>query len=91
MNFLKEKGLDISLVIWNDNNINWTDYDVVIIKSPWDYHEHVTEFSDWLDSLHKLQIKVLNPVDTIKWNSNKHYLKDINGKRTSSDSDGVYF
>ncbi|HCD9234943.1 RimK family alpha-L-glutamate ligase [Elizabethkingia anophelis] len=80
LNFLKEKGFDINLVIWNDNNINWTDYDVVIIKSPWDYHEHVIEFSNWLDSLHKLHIKVLNPVDTIKWNSNKHYLKDISNQ-----------
>ena len=80
LNFLKAKGLDVSIVIWNDNQVNWSDYQVVIIKSPWDYHEHVSDFCKWLDYLESLHIKVLNPADIIKWNSNKHYLKEIQDK-----------
>ena len=75
--FLKEKGLDITAVIWNDKEVNWKDFDVVIIKSPWDYHEHIVKFTEWLDMLNKLDLKVLNPVDVLKWNSNKHYLKQL--------------
>lgn len=75
--FLQQKGLDITAVVWNDQQIDWKSFDVVIIKSPWDYHENITEFGDWLDKLGELDVKVLNPIDIIKWNSNKHYLKNI--------------
>jgi glutathione synthase/RimK-type ligase-like ATP-grasp enzyme len=77
LTFLKAKGLQIDFVIWNDESIDWNSYDVVIIKSPWDYHEKIDAFYTWLEELKKLSVKVLNPVDIIKWNSNKHYLDDI--------------
>ncbi|BAP29485.1 uncharacterized protein CHSO_0448 [Chryseobacterium sp. StRB126] len=77
ISFLKDKGLDVVPSIWNDENVDWSNFDVAIIKSPWDYHNHLNEFLNWLDHLEQLGIKVLNPVEIIKWNSDKHYLKDI--------------
>lgn len=81
INFLKEKGLDVVPSIWNDDNVDWSSFDVAIIKSPWDYHNHLNEFLNWLDHLATLGVKVLNPVEIIKWNSDKHYLKDIANKQ----------
>ncbi|MGE8556260.1 MAG: ATP-grasp domain-containing protein [Chryseobacterium jejuense] len=81
INFLKDKGLDIVPSIWNDENVDWSSFDVAIIKSPWDYHNHLNEFLNWLDHLEQLGVKVLNPVEIIKWNSDKHYLKDIADKQ----------
>lgn len=75
--FLKQKGLDIEPVIWNDSTINWEDYQLIILKSPWDYHEKISEFFQWLDHLKSLKIKLLNNVDILQWNADKHYLKDI--------------
>lgn len=80
LTFLNKKGLDVTPVIWNDKNIYWTVYDLIILKSPWDYHENIKTFCDWLDILKKSNLKVLNPVDVIKWNSNKRYLKEISDK-----------
>lgn len=80
VDFLRDKGLSIDRVIWNDEKVNWSDYNMVIIKSPWDYHEKIEAFYTWLDELKKLSITVLNPVDIIKWNSNKHYLQAIQDK-----------
>lgn len=80
INFLISKGLDVVPSIWNDENIDWSNFDIAIIKSPWDYHNHLNEFLNWLERIDKLGIKVLNPVDIIKWNSDKHYLKDIAAK-----------
>lgn len=77
INFLISKGLDVVPSIWNDENIDWGNFDVAIIKSPWDYHNHLNEFVDWLERIDKLGVRVLNPVEIIKWNSDKHYLKDI--------------
>lgn len=48
------------------------------MKSTWDYHNHLGQFLNWLE---KLPIKVLNPVEIIKWNSHKRYLKDFEKKR----------
>lgn len=81
INFLISKGLNVVPTIWNDENVDWSQFDVAIIKSPWDYHNHLHEFLNWLDHLERLGIKVLNPVEIIKWNSDKHYLKDIVDKQ----------
>ncbi len=77
LEFLKKKGLDIHREVWTNENVNWTDYDLVLIKAPWDYHENITAFYNWLDKLSSLNIRMLNHYEIIKWNSNKHYLKDI--------------
>ncbi|MCT2564123.1 ATP-grasp domain-containing protein [Chryseobacterium herbae] len=76
-NFLKGKGLNVIPVIWNDENVDWTGFNVAVIKSPWDYHNHLSEFLNWLNQLEQLNVKVLNPVEIIQWNSHKKYLKDI--------------
>ncbi|MGU3374462.1 ATP-grasp domain-containing protein [Chryseobacterium sp. M5A1_1a] len=80
INFLISKGLDVAPTIWNDKNVDWSSFDVVVIKSPWDYHNHLNEFLNWLEHIKNLGVKVLNPVEIIRWNSDKHYLKDIADK-----------
>jgi glutathione synthase/RimK-type ligase-like ATP-grasp enzyme len=64
-------------VIWNDAAVDWKQYDVAILKSPWDYHDRIAEFFTWLDTLNALGAKLLNPVEMVKWNSDKHYLGEI--------------
>ena len=80
ISFLQKKGLDVVSVIWNDNQVDWTSFQVAVIKSPWDYHNHLTDFLSWLVSLEALKVRVLNPVEIIKWNSHKKYLKDMEQK-----------
>ncbi len=75
--FLKQRGLSMKSVVWNDDTINWKDFQIIILKSPWDYHENISLFYNWLDKIKSLGIKLLNPIEIIKWNSNKRYLKDI--------------
>lgn len=83
INFLINKGLDVVPTIWNDENVNWSGFDVAIIKSPWDYHNHLEEFLNWLERIEDLGVSILNPAEIIKWNSDKHYLKDIAEKGLS--------
>ncbi|WP_316734410.1 hypothetical protein [Pedobacter aquatilis] len=75
--FLKEKGLNIEMVIWNDEKINWENYQLAILKSPWDYFDLYEDFKIWLNLLEEKNIRLLNPIDVIRWNADKHYLKDI--------------
>jgi glutathione synthase/RimK-type ligase-like ATP-grasp enzyme len=77
LRFLKQKGIHIEQEIWNDPDVEWTQYDLAIIKSPWDYHEHINEFYLWLEQIRSLGVQLLNSTDIVKWNSDKHYLKEI--------------
>jgi len=77
LNFLKQKGLNIEKVIWNDPAINWQDYSLAILKSPWDYFDLISDFYQWLDQLEHLKVELLNPIEVVKWNSNKLYLQEI--------------
>jgi len=75
--FLKEKGLSIEKVIWNDPEINWQDYDLAVLKSPWDYFDLINDFYQWLEKLTQLNVRLLNAIELVKWNSNKLYLQEI--------------
>lgn len=77
ISFLTRKGLNVVSTIWNDKNVDWNSFNIAIIKSPWDYHNNITDFLNWLDKLKSLNVQVLNPVEIIKWNSHKKYLKEI--------------
>jgi len=77
LNFLQEKGLNIEKVIWNDKHIKWEDYSLDILKSPWDYFDLIEEFYIWLDQLEAKKVKLLNPIEVVRWNANKQYLQEI--------------
>lgn len=80
LNFLHQKGLNIEKVIWNDPQVKWETYDLAILKSPWDYFDLIEDFYTWLANLKSKNIRLLNPIDTVKWNADKHYLQDIQAK-----------
>ncbi|TKC05712.1 hypothetical protein FA048_18545 [Pedobacter polaris] len=77
INFLKSKGLNIIKEIWNNDQVKWEDYDLAIIKSPWDYFDLIEDFYAWVSKLEQKNVRLLNPIDIVKWNADKHYLKDI--------------
>jgi glutathione synthase/RimK-type ligase-like ATP-grasp enzyme len=77
LKFLESKGLRIEKAIWNDPAVDWENYDLAILKSPWDYFDLIEDFYGWLAKLKSKNVKLLNPTDIVKWNADKHYLLDI--------------
>ncbi len=75
--YLQHKGLHIEKQIWNDPAVNWQQYDVALLKTPWDYHEKIDEFVSWLDKLEALNVRLLNDYNTVRGNLDKHYLSDV--------------
>lgn len=75
--FLKTKGLNITKEIWNDEKVKWEEYDLAILKSPWDYFDLIEDFYAWLVKLESKNVRLLNPINIVKWNADKHYLLDI--------------
>lgn len=77
LEFLLGKGLDITSVVWNAPDINWEEYNLAIIKSPWDYHDQIDAFYAWMMAAEQAGVQLLNPAEMIRWNSNKKYLLEI--------------
>ena len=74
VSYLQSVGIIVSPAIWDDSSIDWTFFDHIIIRSPWDYFLKLDVFTNWLDQLEKLKLNVYNPISVIQWNKNKNYL-----------------
>jgi glutathione synthase/RimK-type ligase-like ATP-grasp enzyme len=61
-------------VVWSDPEVDWPAYDAVLIRSVWDYFVRHDEFLTWLDAL---PVPMWNPAETIRWNSEKTYLREL--------------
>lgn len=77
---LRELAIDFSFEIWSDPKVNWQEYALLLIKSPWDYFDRYAEFKTWCNKIQEIGIPTLNTMETILWNSDKWYLKDIQDK-----------
>ncbi len=69
-----EVGAEATPAIWSDPGIDWDAFDLVIIRNTWDYTDALPEFLSWVKSLGS---RSRNSFDTIQWNANKTYLRDL--------------
>lgn len=74
---LERAGLAWQAPFWTDPTVDWASYDVVVIRTIWDYFERYTEFRAWLEKLKSAGARVLNPVATIEMNCDKLYLRAL--------------
>ena len=77
---LAKHSIIAKAVIWDDETVNWTDYDCLIFRNTWDYYEKQQEFDLWLTKIEKLGIKTLNSISIINQNKHKFYLRDFQKK-----------
>jgi len=70
------RSIDLDHVAWDDAGADWLAYDLVVIRSPWDYPARFGEFSTWLDSVAALPT-LHNPAGLVRWNLDKRYLADL--------------
>ncbi|WP_154223524.1 ATP-grasp domain-containing protein [Marinicella rhabdoformis] len=72
---LKQAQIDFHICIWNHPH-DWSQFDVCLLRSVWDYHEKPADFIRWAQTTSKV-CTLLNPVDVIEWNRDKKYLKEL--------------
>jgi len=71
---LRARAVDASVEVWDDDRVEWRDFDLVVIRSTWDYARRREEFFTWAD---KVGDRLHNPVPLVRWNSDKRYLQDL--------------
>ena len=74
---LSALGLEGIPVPWDTPGIDWAGFAAVVVRSTWDYHTRYAEFLAWLTHLEGLAARVFNPVATLRWNSDKSYLRQL--------------
>ncbi|MDT8320911.1 MAG: hypothetical protein RQ826_10345 [Xanthomonadales bacterium] len=72
-------GWRIATLSWRQENIPWSDFDAVVIRSTWDYWNDVPAFLEVLAQI-EWQSRLANPLDLIHWNLAKTYLRDLQGR-----------
>ena len=66
-------GVRAEAAVWDDPAISWDAYDLVVVRSTWDYVDRRAEFLAWADHVPRLA----NPADVLRWNTDKHYLAEL--------------
>jgi glutathione synthase/RimK-type ligase-like ATP-grasp enzyme len=72
---LRGKGLGAEVVVWHDE-VDWGSFDLVVIRSTWDYFDRLQEFIDWADRVNSVS-RIVNSPKVIRWNSHKGYLAEL--------------
>lgn len=73
---LLSRGVQAEPVIWHDESVDWGAYDLLVIRSPWDYSVRLAEFTAWLANAERVST-VLNEPALIRWNLDKIYLDQL--------------
>ena len=62
--------------VWDDPAVDWSSFDLVVLRSTWDYQGRRDEFLVWADGIGD---RLVNPPDVIAWNTDKRYLRELAG------------
>ena len=73
---LRSLGWHVDAVPW-DKPAAWRDYDLVVIRSPWDYQRDPEAFLAVLAEIERLGVPLQNSLQTVRWNLRKTYLRDL--------------
>ncbi len=66
-------GIDAKPAVWDDAAVAWELFDLVVVRSCWDYLYRREEFLAWAARVPRLA----NAHDVLAWNTDKHYLREL--------------
>lgn len=69
-------GWTVDEVPWRAE-ADWDAYDVVVVRSPWDYQDAPDAFFQVLETIDRSSARLENPLAVQRWNLEKTYLRDL--------------
>jgi hypothetical protein len=70
---LAEAGTQVEVCVWDDPTVGWGRYELVLIRSTWDYVPRRQQFLDWAARCRR----TANPAEVLVWNTDKRYLQTL--------------
>lgn len=79
---LLQLGLSSVRVDWSRPDVDWPEFRCAVFRTTWDYFERFEEFTAWLRRVQS-QTRLCNDHSIIEWNTDKHYLADLEARGVS--------
>jgi glutathione synthase/RimK-type ligase-like ATP-grasp enzyme len=76
---MAELGWQVDMVPWR-RDVDWDDYDLVYICTPWDYQNDVAAFLDVLETIEQSSPRLVNDLELVLWNLEKTYLEELESR-----------
>lgn len=73
---LVDRGATIHAPRWDDGTVDWSRYDVAVVRTTWDYPAHRDAFVTWAETA-GAATSLWNPADVLRWNTHKSYLIEL--------------
>jgi hypothetical protein len=68
---LGRAGVAVAGAVWDDPAVDWAAFDLVVLRSTWDYAVRRDQFIAWAAAVPALA----NTADVVAWNTDKRYLR----------------
>ena len=76
---LNEAGADATSVGWDQEDVDWGHFHLVVINSTWDSVDRPQEYLAWVRRIAR-STTVMNPTSAIEWNIDKVYLRALESR-----------
>ena len=76
---LAERGHQVLPLCWDGLNNDRPKLDLIVLRSPWNYHLLPEAFLSWLDEISQ-RTRVVNAPAIVRWNAHKRYLIELAAK-----------
>lgn len=79
---LARRGIEATPAVWDDPGVDWAGYDLVVLRSPWDYASRRDQFVAWAAAVPARPgggSRLANPADLVAVNTDKRYLARLAG------------
>ncbi|MGW0916895.1 ATP-grasp domain-containing protein [Streptomyces sp. NPDC002784] len=73
---LQGEGLTAKAVRWSDDDVDWADHRVALLRSAWDYPAYREDFLQRMRTADR-ECLLMNPLAVLEWNTDKQYLRTL--------------
>lgn len=73
---LEAIAVPTAVVVWDDPSVLWDRFELVVVRSTWDYVSRRAELLAWADHVAAVT-SLANPPDVVRWSTDKHYIGDL--------------
>ena len=73
---LVDAGVEPAVEVWDDPAVRWGRFDLVVLRSAWDYVPRRAELLRWAASVAE-ETRMANPPAVLEWSTDKRYLRDL--------------
>lgn len=77
---LARRGVRVETIPWDRPGVDWRRYELVVIRSTWDYYDQPERFLATLAAIEHAGVRLENGSETVRWNMRKDYLRELAAK-----------